>query len=808
MKKFKRVIALILIQSFLSSGFAFARGSQISNNYLFEASDTLSPQVQIQMSQFQDLCAAFIKKESLNEKGVPGSGLFFREVAENLEQGYEKLNTLITKVDKSDDKTLIISIDGAGSAGKTMFTKLLKERGIRGLDANDIEYLSIDAMIWDLIEEDGCSEFEAFLELPIILADKIHRARKRDRLLIIEGAEVLSWMEYSEGVVPDIAVVLKVPEDVRFKRDLMRFGLFTGLRLFPERGFKESFPKGAHSLLINNKGRKIALWKFLFRTAVRTITIAVEYIIPQAWVDYAVEKKGAAKQKFISLKGKARGIFSISSIILSPLMFLVYISNELVDMYFALYPERDMVSIIKKRFGDKYIQVLDVGTGDGEFVERFQNLLDKKSVKANVTGIDIKSAQVVKAMSKGRQVISLDVKDLSDRFAEDRFDLITINAPDYPLYCVQEAMKVLKADGLLVIRLANGFHSAEDREKLIEQLKKDYEVKALQKSLHNLPNGFFYKLQKPVLISRKHKPLAGDKLKSSGRDDLSADHERIYEFRQALEKHKTSISVLVEQGRLFEASAKFLMMKGRGIDLDEEQVNLLLALKKTGDFLFQSCEYEKALRYYQEIIDIAPHETDIYFYIGAARYMQGEMHLAQVNFEKAQRGQPQVPMFILVNLMLETEKLEKSILELAGNIRFTAANSSVSLFGNSLDEHNKLLGYINYIFSERAQDIEAFWTDSEVDRMFFDRMFSDFIEHLDGFERDLGDREMIIAGQDAFRTSELSMQLKKLAKGKVIPLDQAFRGRASLKLPEASLKVLPIISITEKNFLGFIARAL
>ncbi|MFH1094253.1 MAG: hypothetical protein V1739_08930 [Candidatus Omnitrophota bacterium] len=283
------------------------------------------------------------------------------------------------------------------------------------------------------------------------------------------------------------------------------------------------------------------------------------------------------------------------------------------------------------------------------------------------------------------------------------------------------------------------------------------------------------------------------------------DPSRVYNLKAALEEHKTSILILVEKGMLFEASAKFRMMKGRGVDLDEEQVELLRALKKTGDFVFQAREYKEALRYYQEIIDIAPHETDIYFYIGAAMYMRGNMDIAQVNFEKAVKKQPQMPMFVLVTLMFEAKKLGERILELTDKNNLQVKKTPGSLF-DTLKKYDKLIGHVEYIFKNRAEEIETFVL-NDVNGMIIDSIFADFIGYLNSFERSLQDRE-ILEMNDILKTPELFWWLEKLTKGKVVPLIRPVRSGEFLKLEKDFLKIATILSFSDKKMLEFAGQAI
>ncbi|MBU4477599.1 MAG: class I SAM-dependent methyltransferase [Candidatus Omnitrophica bacterium] len=172
--------------------------------------------------------------------------------------------------------------------------------------------------------------------------------------------------------------------------------------------------------------------------------------------------------------------------------------NGCMDMFFFFFPHRSIVSRIKENYPGQKINVLDVGTGEGGFVEKFQKLLDEREIYAEVIGIDINPTRISQGLSLGRNIKVCDVSEAEEIFGARSFDIITINAPDRDIRdIVRFCMRLLKDNGMLIVRLHNDIHyqvhfGRQYRENLIENLQDDFNVESLPWHILDLPKGEYY----------------------------------------------------------------------------------------------------------------------------------------------------------------------------------------------------------------------------------------------------------------------------------------------------------------------------
>ncbi|MBI4846159.1 MAG: class I SAM-dependent methyltransferase [Candidatus Omnitrophica bacterium] len=198
-------------------------------------------------------------------------------------------------------------------------------------------------------------------------------------------------------------------------------------------------------------------------------------------------------------------------VLLFPLRFSADVYKLGLRVYFIVFPQRSFLALIKKRLHAQ-ITVLDVGTGNGAFVEKLQKLFDENDVNAEITGIDSNPTRVAFGLSKGRNLSVCDIRDTGKRFDDRSMDLIFLNAPDTDVsILVPYCMGLLKADGMLIIRLHNDMHykvhfGHEYRRQLLESLKADYNSVSLGYHLLDLPEGEYSGLQKPMIITHKKNP--------------------------------------------------------------------------------------------------------------------------------------------------------------------------------------------------------------------------------------------------------------------------------------------------------------
>jgi len=655
-----------------------------------------------------------------------------RQKAENLKGGYKKLGSLISVITKTKKKPVLVYIDGRISSGKTTFEDLIKKKGISGVSASRITFLSLDDIHNDLYEQEH-DPLTTALEIPIVLTEKIERA-KDNEIIIIEGRETGSYLKEA-GYEPDIAVIIEASEKVTLKRHMMRYGLL-GIKFWFEDRLPAYIPKDTLVLRIKNE-QDIPFVKFFSQTLLKTLTTTIRYVMPDKIADLCKDAvywaKHQVKSALIEKVKTVRGAVNIVNIILFPLWLLSFTVNKLVDFYFLFHPSRDMVSIIKTRFGRRHIEVLDVGTGDGAFVERFQYLLNKKDIRAKVTGIDIRADGVSLGMSLKRNLRCLDVKDLYAHYAKTKFDLVIVNASPTPELAVREAMKVLKPDGLLVLRMVKFYQSKEDKEHVVKRLQDEYKVTVLKKSLHNLPAGAYYKLQKPVLVEHKNSFSNDNNPKhSSGPNNNPANVHDLQEFR---ERVKVDIHRLIDKGKLLEAMEKLKQLKTRNMDLSEEESRLIFNLRQRADYLFLSEEYTQALKFYQKILEISPKESSAYFYMGGIHIIESDFNLALVDFDKAKQGDRRSPIFNLAGFMAEAIVLSQEITQLAQSNDSEIKYNSDTLKMEKLKRYGELMLYIRYILTEWSDSIENFAQRGGIDSIVFYHLFEDFVEKLGKFER-------------------------------------------------------------------------
>ncbi len=775
MKKIDRLIALIIIQSLLLMNVCFAGNTSVLCEITREPAAILSPQVCIGMLQFHELFAFEVNYRSVADSLKEQNNSAAQENAKDLNDGYRELENFIIENIKNADKSLLVCIDGAVSAGKTTLADMIRDKAIAGISRDDIGFIDVDALKHDAFRKYN-NYLDVIIKLPEMLDERMEMLRDK-KLVVVEGVESVELM-LSSSYIPDIAVILRASLKVRLKRHIMRYGLL-GIKFFFENRSYDYIPQGIPLLSIATD-EYIPFYEFLWQAVIKTMLKTPEYMLPEFLVDYISDntdllKTWINKNVWGKLKIKM-GTVSIGKIVLLPLDLFFFAANQAVDLYYLFH--KDMTAIIKDRFGGRHINVLDVGTGDGRFVERFQRILDEEGIEAKVVGIDIKSGPIAFGLSRKRNLKILDIANAEEVFGLNRFDLITINAPDYPELCVRKAMRVLKPDGLLVLRLAKWYHSHEDRLRLIKNIEKDFKVSNLTHCLYNLPNGLHYKLQNPLFITYKNIDFKADEVENSrGGKNTSYDSGTIYDFKKGLQACKKNIMALIKKGRLLEASQRIKLLKERGVDVDEEQAELAAVLKIRGDFFFSVEEYKRALNCYREIITISPYRTDIYFYAGASQFMMGDLAAAHENFEKARKGEPCAPMFVLTTLMLDVVAAGKNIVLITSG----ADDFNRAAWTGNLELFNRLMGHIDYIFKERFEDLKFFLQRSEIDALILEALLAYFIDNMDKIGEKIGDVKLAGIGLSSADISEALPRLKLLSGNRSFPIKRGARRKAVLK---------------------------
>ncbi len=535
MRVLNKIFCFSLIQIFFITNICFGFDSSIGK-------DTLAPVVNINSGNMLSLFSSLVELEQ--ELNIENEYSQSQGVADNLNQGYEKLKVLVHDLSKTKHDLLLVCIDAVPGAGKTTFLDLIRNKGLGSVGVNEIEFLNRDKIIWDLVENEDCSYFEAYLELPFIVADKIAQARKNKKVLIYEGIESFYLFKDELKIATDIGIIIEVDDIVRFKRNVISLGLVVGIRQFLNSDFFKNVSATAENTLKIKNSEDPYSWPYVIVLSLwRTITVTIEYLMPQSVVDTYTEIRDNLFGKVRTFKNEVNFI----DLILSPLYLGVYAFSKLLDFYYFIYSDYDMVQIIKNRFGNKIIQVLDVGTGNGEFIEKFQNVLSVKGIDAIIQGIDNKAAAIVKARENGVLARVMDVWELKSKLGGNRFDIITINAPDSPAGCVEQAMQVLKHDGILILRTAKPFITDDDQKKLVKNLSVKFDISQLKRKIYNLPNGFFYKLHKPLIIM--HKAQAGLS-KNNNLEFVDQKNGNAHDIYQNLEKQINKSKVIIKAGEL------------------------------------------------------------------------------------------------------------------------------------------------------------------------------------------------------------------------------------------------------------------
>jgi tetratricopeptide (TPR) repeat protein len=670
--------------------------------------------------------------------------------AKDLEQGYQKLHSVISSMSASRIKPLLLCIDGAGSSGKTTLFNKIKAQGIGDLSSAQIEFISLDDMMFELVREHEYSKHDAAINLPNVLLERIERAKRSKRLIVLEGESFGNLLlAYDGEMIPDIAVTVKSQGKTRFKRDLMRFGLIAGLKLFNDRSVSSKAPKGSVVLTINNEGEDISIAEIIVKTTWRTITGAFEYFLPQTVVELIVDKKEYVDQKIGLFKNRVNE-FRLLGLLFVPVVIL----SKIFDIYYLFFPEFNMIQIIKDRFGDGFIQVLDVGTGDGEFIENFKKVLKVKNIRAAIVGIDNKASAVVKAKNRGLNAHVMDVQELEKNYGENAFDLITVNAPDYPQLCVEEAMKVLSRDGILMLRTAKLHFSTDDRKKLIDNLRQKYKVQVLGRSIYNLPAGSYYKLHKPIIISHR----------ASGKQKRIRAHN-VRDINQNWEKQNNKVRILIKNFELNKAVKEFSAIKVKNEQIQKTQQELVEALKQRADDLFITGDFETAAVYYHQILKVAPHETIANLYVGACYFMNGDYEKASRAVMEARIWDPKSPVISLVAYITES-------LILADKILLQEWASDKKSWQEDLERFNQLSGYVDFYFSNTEKYLNDFFDSTDVNQTIFDSLLDTYHKKLEKLELALGKRKLALKNP-AFVNTETVVDAagKKMNPGELINVD-------------------------------------
>jgi len=107
-----------------------------------------------------------------------------------------------------------------------------------------------------------------------------------------------------------------------------------------------------------------------------------------------------------------------------------------------------------KNFSSKELNLLDVGCGQGFFLEKARDKF------ASATGIDFDSESVRVCQEKGLEVYCMGIEDFLREYPQRKFDVITmwyvIEHVEDPAGLIELARNLLSKDGFLVMTVPNG----------------------------------------------------------------------------------------------------------------------------------------------------------------------------------------------------------------------------------------------------------------------------------------------------------------------------------------------------------------
>ncbi|NQU74025.1 MAG: methyltransferase domain-containing protein, partial [Candidatus Omnitrophica bacterium] len=136
---------------------------------------------------------------------------------------------------------------------------------------------------------------------------------------------------------------------------------------------------------------------------------------------------------------------------------LTFVSSSSLDNSFDDKLTRDsIVLILQKHFGrKKALDILDLGSGRGEFIIDFAESLSIGDFEVRIQGVEINNFYVEEAVNLGVKVREMAIEKAVKYFGKNSQDIVTIIAPDSDMVrkALTAAYCLARVNGLIILRL-------------------------------------------------------------------------------------------------------------------------------------------------------------------------------------------------------------------------------------------------------------------------------------------------------------------------------------------------------------------
>jgi len=154
-----------------------------------------------------------------------------------------------------------------------------------------------------------------------------------------------------------------------------------------------------------------------------------------------------------------------------------------------------MQALMQGTFPSKtHLRVVDIGTGEGDFLADFQPLLEQAGFTAEFFGTELDPLRVALARDEqgltgraSRDVRPIDLPGLLQQFGPGSFDLIILNAPTMAIAEQAEILQQLLADGGVIWLRFAAIEEAAVRDKMLRLLSRGMNVQLSPSPIASLP---------------------------------------------------------------------------------------------------------------------------------------------------------------------------------------------------------------------------------------------------------------------------------------------------------------------------------